>query len=110
MCAPVIAGVDAAPVFEFCKHVLDLVALFVERFVVVDLDFPVLPWRNAGRNTLFDQGFSEPVSVIATVSQQVFGPGQRVKQQGRTFVVAHLAFGQKQQQRSPLSVCHSVEF
>jgi hypothetical protein len=39
--AAVIAGVDAPPILEFAKHVLDLVALFVEAFVVGNLNFPV---------------------------------------------------------------------
>jgi len=36
MGAAVVAGVDAAPVFEFAEHVLDLVALAVERAIMRD--------------------------------------------------------------------------
>ena len=38
---------DAAPVFEFSEHVLDLVALLVESFVVFDLYLSVLLGRDA---------------------------------------------------------------
>jgi hypothetical protein len=36
MCVSVIAGVDAPPVFESSKHVLDLVPLAVEYAIMVD--------------------------------------------------------------------------
>ena len=38
MGASVVAGVDASPVLEPAEHVLDLVALAVEGFVVWDFD------------------------------------------------------------------------
>ena len=41
MGATVVAGVDAALVFEFARHVLDLVALAVEHLVEGCLGFPV---------------------------------------------------------------------
>ena len=47
MCATVITSCDAAPVFEFSEHVLDLVALLVESFVVFDLYLSVLLGRDA---------------------------------------------------------------
>jgi hypothetical protein len=37
--APVVSGVDAAPIFEPAEHVFDLVALFVEDGVIGDCDF-----------------------------------------------------------------------
>ena len=41
MGAAVVAGVDAPPVFKAPEHVLELVALAVERGVVGDMDFPI---------------------------------------------------------------------
>ncbi len=41
MVASIIAGMDAAPVFEPAEHVLDLVALAVESAVVVDRNFAI---------------------------------------------------------------------
>lgn len=37
----VVASVYAPPVFELGEHVLDLMALFIEYFVMLDLDFPM---------------------------------------------------------------------
>jgi hypothetical protein len=41
MCAPIIAGVDASPIFQPTKHVLDLVPLAVEDFIVSNWYFAV---------------------------------------------------------------------
>ena len=41
VCASVIAGVGAPPVFEPAEHDLDFVTLSVERGVVWDVDFSV---------------------------------------------------------------------
>ena len=39
--AAIIACVDAAPVLEFAEHVLDLMALTIEHFVMRDMDFAI---------------------------------------------------------------------
>jgi hypothetical protein len=39
--ASVVSCVDAAPVFEFSEHVLDLVLLAVERLFMRDMDFAI---------------------------------------------------------------------
>jgi hypothetical protein len=39
--------VDAPPVFDFGEQVLDQVALFVDRFVIVILHLAVGFWRDA---------------------------------------------------------------
>ncbi len=41
MCAPIITGVNASPIFQPTKHVLDLVPLAVEDFIVSNLYFAV---------------------------------------------------------------------
>ena len=41
MGAAVVAGVDAAPILQLAEHILDPVALAVERPVMRDVDFPV---------------------------------------------------------------------
>ena len=92
MGASVVSGVDASPVFEFGEHVFDLVPLFVEGFVVFELNFTVLFGRDARCDSFIDQGVAKPVGVITTIRQQVFGLGQGVKQQGRALVIAHLTF------------------
>ena len=41
MCTTIVAGVDAPPVFELTKHVLNPVTLAVERPIVRDRDFAI---------------------------------------------------------------------
>ena len=64
MCAAVIAGVDAPPVFDFGEQVFDEVALFVDRLVVVILDLAVGFRRDAGGDAARGQRGAEPVAVI----------------------------------------------
>lgn len=52
MGAAIIAGCDAAPVFQLAEHVFDLVALAVERSVVGVLDLAVLAGRDARLDAL----------------------------------------------------------
>lgn len=75
MGASVIAHGDTPPVFKFSEHILYFVALLVERFIVLDLDFAVLFWRNAGRYLFFDQRMAEPIGIIPTISEHLFGLG-----------------------------------
>ena len=70
MGASVVAGMDAAPVLEPAEHVFDLVALMVEDFIVVDLDFAVGLWRNARRNRASGEGLAKPFCVITLVAKQ----------------------------------------
>ena len=69
MGAAIITHCDAAPVFEPPEGVFDFVALFVERLVVVMLDLAV-PFR---LDPPLDQGFAEPVGVIAAIAGQRAG-------------------------------------
>lgn len=84
-------------------------ALPVERLVVVDLDLAVRAWRDAWRDAAFDQGLAEPVAVIALVAKQFLGAWQARKQQACAFVIAHLAFGEQQDDRTPLAIAHRME-
>ena len=52
---PIACG-DASPVLEAAEHVLDLVALVVERLVVREGDFPALGRGDAGRDPLGPRG------------------------------------------------------
>lgn len=73
--ASIVAGVDAPPVFEPAEHDLDLVALAVERGIVRDWYFPVALCGDAGGDLALRQGGSEPVGVVAPVTQQRLGLG-----------------------------------
>ena len=73
--------------------------LFVERVVVAVLDLAVLFRRDAGLDPFFEQGFAEPVAVIASIAGQGFGFWQDRKHEPCPFVIAHLPFAQEQDQR-----------
>jgi len=77
---------------EPSEHVLDAVALSVERAVVRDRDFAVGLGRDAGDNPAFGQRAAEPVGVISPVAEHGLGLRQSVEHQRRALVVAHLAF------------------
>ena len=109
MGASIVAGVDAPPVLDAPEGVLDLVALSIERLVVVDLDRSVGSGRDAGRDAACDQRSAEPVGVIAPVAQQGFGFGKSVDHQGRALVVAHLALTEQQDQGTTLAVADHVQ-
>ena len=61
--------------------------------------------RDAGLDAPFGKSGAEVVAVLAFIAEQPFGPGQGFKQQGYTFVVAHL----QQDDRPPLAITHSME-
>ena len=69
MGAAVVTGVDAPPVLEFSKHVLDLVPLSVEHSIMRYLDFPVGFRWDTGFDFPVCKGVAQPVGVIALVSQ-----------------------------------------
>ena len=69
MGASVVACVDAPPVLEYSKHVLDLVALFIERFIVHDLCFVVLFQWYARCDAFGFQSVPGPVDIIAAIRE-----------------------------------------
>jgi hypothetical protein len=107
--ASVVAGVDAAPVFQLAEHVLDFVALAVERAIMGDRHFAVHLRRNARDNTAFGQGIAEPASIVTPVAEQSFGSWQGIEHQRGPLVVAHLAFAEQHHQRTPLTVADGVK-
>jgi len=107
--ASVVAGCDATPVFDSSEQVLNLVALLVEGLVVVELDLAVGFGWDAGCDPSAGQRGAEPVAVIAFVSEQGLGLGERGKQQKRAFVVAHLTFCQQQDDRLPKPIADRME-
>ena len=58
-----------APVLEFAEHVLDLVALFIKRFIVHDLYFAVLFRWYARCDAFGFQSVHEPVGIIAAIRE-----------------------------------------
>ena len=110
MCAAIIACCDPPPVFEFPEHVLHFVALFVEGGVAFDLSLPVFPRRNARRDALVLQGFSELIGIIATIREKVFGRWQGIDDQPSAFVIAHLPLWQKHDEGTTVTITDSMEF
>ena len=92
MCAALISRCDAAPVFEFSEHGLDLVALHVESFVVFDLYSQALLGRYARLNAFTFQGLSEPNGIVTAIRQKLLGQRQIIDEQARAVVITHLAF------------------
>ncbi len=68
MCASVVTGVDAPLVLEPAEHVFDLVALAIERLVVLDWDLAVELGGDAGGAAPGGEGLAEPVGVVTSVA------------------------------------------
>ncbi len=64
MGASVVTRVDATPVFEPAEHILDFVALAIERAVMFDRYFSIGFRRNARRDAALGESPAEPVGVI----------------------------------------------
>ena len=109
MGAAVIAGVDASPVFQPCKHVLDAMALLVEGAIVVVLDFALGVWRDAWRDPAFGKRLAEPAGVIGAVGEHGLCGRQGVDHHRRTFVVAGLSGRQAQQNGAAAAVAYGVK-
>jgi hypothetical protein len=107
--ASVVACGDTPPVFEFGKHVLDLVALTVERFVIIERLLAVLCRRDTWDGTALNQAIAKPVAVITAVGNQRGGLGQAGQQYLRPFMIAHLTGGEVEQDRSANLVADGVQ-
>jgi hypothetical protein len=68
--AAVVASVDAAPVLEPAEHVLDLVTSAVDDGVVPDGHLAVGLGRDTGGDIAIGQSITEPVGVVAFVTEQ----------------------------------------
>ena len=110
MSAAVVAHRDTAPVLDPTEHVLDFVALAVERGIVGMLDFTVLAWRDAWIDAFVDQGGAKLVAVVAPVTEQFLGRWQGIKHQSGTLMVAHLPFREQHDDRTSFTVTNRVQF
>jgi hypothetical protein len=70
MGASVVARSDTSPILELGEHVLDFMALLVERLVIIDGLLAVFPARNTRNDITDGQRIAEPVAVIASVSDE----------------------------------------
>ena len=110
MGAAVVAGVDASPVLEPAEHVLDSVALAIERGIVWDRHLAVCLCGDAGGDFALCQGDPKLVGILALVAEQDLGIGEGVYHQRGTFIVAHLTFAEQHDERPALATAWSLEF
>ena len=110
MGTPIIPCSNSAPVFQSAEHDLYLMSLLIELFIIRDWFFPATPARNARSDPFVEQGFAEPVGIIATIRQQLSGLGQRVEQDSGAFIIAHLTGGQMERYRLAGGIANSVKF
>jgi hypothetical protein len=105
----VVTGCHASPVLEAPEHYLDPVAAFIAALVMLDGFAARLPTRDAGLYSLVFQGISEPIGIIAPVSQQPFSFGQAAQQRCRTGVVAHLSRRHEEPDRAAFRIGDGVQ-
>lgn len=84
MGASVVSCGNAPPVFELGEHILDFVALFIERLVIVDCQLSVLSARDTWRDAPCGRLITEPVAVVAAISDECLGPGQLLQYLARS--------------------------
>ena len=109
MGAAVIACGDASPVLELGEHVLDLVALAVERFVIFQRLLAVFGMRDTGDGATLFQAVAEPVAVVAAIGDQRGGLWQVGQKRSGALVVADLPGGEVQQDRPSSLIADSVQ-
>ena len=107
--ASVIAGVDASPVLEAGEHILDAMALPVERSVVGYMDPAIDLGRDAGGDASFGESIAEPVGVIAPVGEHGVGGWQGIDQQGSAFEVAGLSLRERQADGTAAAIAYGME-
>jgi hypothetical protein len=110
MGASVIASGDASPVLKFGEHILDFMALTVERFVIVQRLLAIFSAWYARRRALLDQSVAEPVAVVTAIGDQGGCSRQARQQRLSALVVADLAGGEVQQDRPTGLVADGVQF
>ena len=105
----IVASGDAPPVLELRKHILEFMALFVERLVIGQRDFPAFGGRYSRFAAPLAQGGSEPIAVIAAIGKKRFGRWQGIKDQPCPFVIAHLSLAEHQDKRLAFTIADGME-
>ncbi len=59
--------------FEFAEEAFDGIAFFLERFVIVDLDFPIAAWWNDDCGTFGFDLVAQCIGIMAFVIQNGTG-------------------------------------
>lgn len=88
--AAVISSWYTSPILQPAKHAFELMALFIQNFVVRYCAFSVLFRRNAKSDPFFKQAISEPIRVITSIRKKVLGNRKITKQFLGPLVIRHL--------------------
>ena len=84
------AGVDAAPVLQSVKHILDTMALSAGDRIVRDR-YPARPGRgDAGRDAAFGKGYPEAAAIVAAIAEQFSGRRHGVSSSGRLWFARYI--------------------
>ena len=102
---------DASPVLELGEHVLDLVALAVERFVIFQFQrlLAVFGRRDTRGGATLCQAIAEPVAVVAAIGDQRGGLWQVGQKRSGASVVADRTGGEVQQDRPSGLIADGVQ-
>ena len=106
----VVAGGDAAKVFEASEHALDGVAMAVEIRREATLPAAVGLGRDVGGSPLVLDLAAHGIAVIALVAMQDFGGGEMIEQGIGGDAIGHLAAGQQERDRAAQTVGQGVDF
>ena len=109
MSAAVIAHGNPSPIFEPAKHNFYFMPLLIEFFVIHSGLLSISFGRNAGNDSLVEQGIAKPISVVASIRKKCFGFRQARKQLSRPLIIAHLSFREEQSNRFSGSVANRME-
>ncbi len=107
----IVAGSDAALLFELAEHALDAVPVFISPIVGMYRCLAVRAWRDDRQNAAHGQVFAEPVAVITLVGEQRLGFRQWQRRQviGR-IIIRSLPAGQYEPDRQSMIVAAGVDF
>ena len=105
----VVAGGDAAEVFEFVEEALDEVALAVELGIDGSLPLAVALGRDVGGGAVSDQEVENGLGIVAAVGDGVAGRLEAFDEVGDGGLVGGLAGGQQEADRETAGVDHGVD-
>lgn len=111
MCAAIVSGGDALPVFCASEHALDHVATSVGAFAVCRRVIAPLSRWDAGLDAVGGDGIAQDVCIISFATDHCLSrSGKRGQHGGCAFVIADLAFGQEHDDRASELIAYGVQF
>ena len=86
-----------------------MIASFVASLVILDGRLARFASRDTGLCAPTYKGFAEPVSIVHSISEEPFSLRQAVHQGRSASIIAHLAGGYEQADRTAAGVCYSMQ-